>query len=82
MGTPAYLYPTTFRSLFPIDFLALTLLALAPLPLGEVEPKRGRGTSATYYCAIRLRAPLPRIDTSFARGHGDGLRGLRNHPYD
>ena len=35
--------PQLFAALFPVDFLALTLLALDPLPLGEVEPKRGRG---------------------------------------
>ena len=62
--------PTTIRSLFPIDFLALTLLALDPLPLGEVEPKRGRGASEIYSCTTRLRPPH-RLDlTSPDRGQG------------
>ena len=77
-----YLFiPTTFRSLFPIDFLALTLLALDPLSLGEVEPKRGRGqaqsTAVQFVSALtsttRLRklvtitAPSRRLVTSTAQ---------------
>ena len=73
---------TTLRSLFPIDSLALTLLALDPLPLGEVEPKRGRGASAIYFCAICLR-PLPSLGlTPHACEQGDVLRGWRTHLYD
>ena len=34
-----------------------------PLPLGEVEPKRGRGVRATYIRAIRLRPPPRRGST-------------------
>ena len=49
-----------------MDSLALALLALDPLPLGEVEPKRGRGTSAIYIRAVRL---TPKCETA-----GDGSR--------
>ncbi len=67
--------PQLFTRLFPIDFLALALLALDPLPLGEVEPKRGRGQAQSTSVQsvnplIRFRPP-PRLgSTPPARGQG------------
>ena len=82
LGRMYLLIPATFHSLFPIDFLALTLVALVPLPLGEVEPKRGRGARAIYSSTIRLCLPNRRGLTSPARGQGDDLRGWRHYLYD
>ena len=82
MGRSAFLYAASFHE--PIDFLALTLLALDPLPLGEVEPKRGRGqaqsTSVQSVSALPLALgstpPAARAGVRFAWA-GNDLWGMK-----